>query len=50
MEKFEYISGSKLCDKQLNELGEGGWDLVAVTVISDFNERFYFKREIIKKD
>jgi len=50
MKKWEYKSRhviTKMSDKELNELGAEGWELVAVDSRSASSDRAYvFKREI----
>lgn len=44
MKKFEYKRAIDPSDTNLNDWGEEGWELVAVT--SDYNSTYVFKRSI----
>lgn len=51
MKKFEYCTReffdfNTIQEDELNELGQQGWELVAVENYSQDSCRFYFKREI----
>jgi len=43
-QKWEYKSATALEDKDLNRLGDEGWELVAVTVDKGGGYYYFFKR------
>ncbi|UWU31770.1 hypothetical protein N2600_26690 (plasmid) [Rhizobium sp. WSM1274] len=44
--KWEYLTVDKILDnQQMNELGDAGWELVAVVSPGHFVFHYFFKRE-----
>lgn len=51
VKKWEYMTSEPLWDKGLNDLGNEGWELVAVDGSgADHDARLYFKREKVGQD
>ncbi len=54
MKKWKYKSyNHRLSDKQLNELGESGWELVSHSAVGNnygFIQYYVFKREFYEDD